>query len=628
MLSKLYEAQDPASLGVMRLLFGFLMLLDIPQERGMSMLHKRWAEPDTCNFPLFSWVQPLPLEWMYMVYAAMFLSAIGIMLGFLYRLSCTSFVLTYWYLFFLDKTTWNNHSYLYGLVGFMLLLTNAHHYWSVDALLWPSIRNVSVPRWHYGIFKFQFTLVYFYAGLKKLDMDWVSGYSMTGLSRQWVFDPLRYLGLSNDVIDHFFVHICGLTFDLIEGFLLLFDRTRPFGFLFGGMFHLMNSQMFSIGMFPWTMLATMPIFCHAAWPKKLISHAPGFFKSFLPTIKQCKDNIVCSNVVKGKLPRMQWFSISIASLYVALQLTLPYSHSITKGYNAWTQGLYGYSWDMMVHSWTTQHVVIKVVDNATGEATYLRPGAFIKGRKERRWNTHPDMIKQYALCLAENIKKTPELEIQQPRIYFDVWRSLNKRFQQRLIDPNVDMVTAPWSHFQESTWIRPLLTKLTPWRKSLKQIATQTYEKSNISDVTFVADFPGLFLENYIDHDVMANLTVLHGEVKVEYEDKNFTLGVNDSIRLPRNETHIVHVTSETPACYMYESFNVTLEKEDDVMDDHEAEYQRKMKEEEAWKTKTSLEKLTVFMGRKYELFKLSFVNAFVSFKIIASRLLKATSTA
>ena len=107
------------------------MLLDIPQERGMSMLHKRWAEPDTCNFPLFSWVEPLPLEWMYMVYAAMFLSAIGIMLGFLYRLSCTSFVLTYWYLFFLDKTTWNNHSYLYGLVGFMLLLTNAHHYWYV-----------------------------------------------------------------------------------------------------------------------------------------------------------------------------------------------------------------------------------------------------------------------------------------------------------------------------------------------------------------------------------------------------------------------------------------------------------------------------------------------------------------
>ena len=153
---------------------------------------------------------------------------------------------------------------------------------------------------------------------------------MTGLSRQWVFDPLRYLGLSNDVIDHFFVHICGLTFDLIEGFLLLFDRTRPFGFLFGGMFHLMNSQMFSIGMFPWTMLATMPIFCHVAWPKKLISHAPGIFKSLLPTIKKCKDNIVCSNVAKGKLPRMQWFSISVASFYVALQLTLPYSHSITK----------------------------------------------------------------------------------------------------------------------------------------------------------------------------------------------------------------------------------------------------------------------------------------------------------
>ena len=44
-----------------------------------------------------------------------------------------------------------------------------------------------------------------------------------------------------------------------------------------------------------------------------------------------------------------------------------------QGYNAWTQGLYGYSWDMMVHSWSTQHVRIKVVDQVSGEVTYIRP---------------------------------------------------------------------------------------------------------------------------------------------------------------------------------------------------------------------------------------------------------------
>ena len=183
------------------------------------------------------------------------------------------------------------------------------------------------------------------------------------------------------------------------------------------------------------------------------------------------------------------------------------------------------------------------------------------------------MLKQYAHCLAEKIEQSPQLGIQQPRIYFDVWRSLNKRFQQRLVDPNIDIVTAPWSPTHQTPWIRPLLTGLTPWRNKLRQIETETYQKNNISDVTFVADFPGLFLENYIDNEVKANLTVLHGMVHVEFDGVNQTLGVNDSIRLPSNETHFVYVVSDTPACYMYESFNVTWQQnvtESDNMDDGE----------------------------------------------------------
>ena len=38
---------------------------------------------------------------------------------------------------------------------------------------------------------FQFFLVYFIAGLKKLDLDWVTGYSMNELSRHWVFFPFK-----------------------------------------------------------------------------------------------------------------------------------------------------------------------------------------------------------------------------------------------------------------------------------------------------------------------------------------------------------------------------------------------------------------------------------------------------
>lgn len=51
------------------------------------------------------------------------------MLGLCYRISCVLFLLPYWYVFLLDKTSWNNHSYLYGLLAFQLTFVDAHHYW-------------------------------------------------------------------------------------------------------------------------------------------------------------------------------------------------------------------------------------------------------------------------------------------------------------------------------------------------------------------------------------------------------------------------------------------------------------------------------------------------------------------
>jgi len=44
------------------------MLLDIPYERGLSIADIRWGDDTQCHFPLFSWLTPLPLKWMYVVY--------------------------------------------------------------------------------------------------------------------------------------------------------------------------------------------------------------------------------------------------------------------------------------------------------------------------------------------------------------------------------------------------------------------------------------------------------------------------------------------------------------------------------------------------------------------------------
>ena len=170
-------------------------------------------------------------------------------------------------MFFLDKTTWNNHSYLYGILGFLLLLVDGNRYMSVDALANRSIRNTHVPLWNYALLRFQIFLVYFCAGLKKIDLDWISGYSMGDLARHWVFDPFKYF-LTHEQITLFIVHHGGLFIDMFVGFMLFFDRTRLLGTLVSSSFHVMNANMFSIGMFPYAMLCSTTIFYSNDWPKR------------------------------------------------------------------------------------------------------------------------------------------------------------------------------------------------------------------------------------------------------------------------------------------------------------------------------------------------------------------------
>lgn len=50
------------------------MAIDITQERGLSHLDYKYLDGvPVCRFPLFNFLQPLPLDWMYVVYVVMFL---------------------------------------------------------------------------------------------------------------------------------------------------------------------------------------------------------------------------------------------------------------------------------------------------------------------------------------------------------------------------------------------------------------------------------------------------------------------------------------------------------------------------------------------------------------------------
>lgn len=170
----------------------------------------------------------------------------------------------------------------------------------------------------------------------------MTGYSMTGLARQWVFDPFRPF-LSNESIDFYLVHLSGLFYDLFVGFFLLFEKTRPVGVFFSMMFHAMNSQMFSIGMFPYTMMASLSLFYSHEWPKKLVARLPNFLSIVMPLKEEAQPSSHCvytydaeEKSCKAKQPQnkqVKWshkFMLMLLGVHVGIQCFLPYSHFLTK----------------------------------------------------------------------------------------------------------------------------------------------------------------------------------------------------------------------------------------------------------------------------------------------------------
>ncbi|KAK2580809.1 hypothetical protein KPH14_011543 [Odynerus spinipes] len=600
----LYRPTDPASLGITRALFGICMVVDVVEERGLADIDIKWGDPWDCHFPLIHGMTPPSLSWMIVLYGAMWLGAFGLMLGFRFKVACALFVLPYWYLFLLDKSYWNNHTYLYGIVATLLWCTDANKYFAFDAK-YVKRENDTVPLWNYFILKFQFFALYFLAGLKKSGKEWLEGYSMTNLSRHWVFDPFKIF-LTTEETDFFIVHWFGFIFDLTVGFWMLFDKTRLPAMIFCTAFHLMNSRLFSIGMFPYVCLATMPLFCNADWPRALctsikrqrdllLSKCVQTIKNYLrnPVDNQenedeyddsssnakSVDDPKLKDIKPQKVTKKQKFVVSMLLIHIALQFFLPYSHFITKGYNNWVPGLYGYSWDMMVHTWDTILVVIRVHDNENNEDRYLDPDTWVQGD---RWVKHGDMARQYAFCLKDNIlrqkgetlnKNLRREEREKWRklssnlsIYIDAWCSLNGRFQQRIFDPNVDMLTVDWHPFKSVSFVMPLLTQYNSYRYKLDEIQRDVYSWSNYTDVLFVADFPNMSLENYIGDDFTnVSLTVLEGEVvyNEENQGESFVLPKGSSIGVRTDKFHRIKTTSPYPACYMYTYTNETKQKLD-----------------------------------------------------------------
>ena len=127
-----------------------------------------------------------------------------------------------------------------------------------------------------------------------------------------------------------------------------------------------------LGMFPYVMIGVMPVFSADDWPKQLIHKLCLLLRVKTNERTENQKQSVEKEEMRTKMNLKKKTTLLLIGVYLTIQLLLPHSHWLTKGYNTWTNGLYGYSWDMMVHNWKHIQTTVTVVDK-TNRKFYLNP---------------------------------------------------------------------------------------------------------------------------------------------------------------------------------------------------------------------------------------------------------------
>jgi hypothetical protein len=436
LLPWLNQPVDAAGLAAFRLLFGGLMLASVARFALRGWIREFYLAP-VFHFTYFGfeWVKPLPAVCMYGLFTLMGLAATGILVGFRTRLSAALFCVTFSYAELIDKTVYLNHYYFVSLLALLLAIVPSSGRWSLDARR--KGRQEFVRNWAYLLLRVQVALVYIFAGLAKLNSDWL-----------WHAEPLaRWLQARSDVPligsyltqswVAFFMSWAGACFDLLIVPALLWARTRWLAFAFAVLFHVSIWILFPIGVFSWVMLTAATLLLPFDWPRSLMA----------------KFGLQNARVgeTPANLPRLSAVCAVMLSVWVAVQVALPLRHLAYPGWVNWTEQGFRFAWRVMLIE-KTGEVEYLVVTHDPERRRVIFPRRELTPLQYKMMATDPDMIHEYARHLA---KRFEEQGKRSPEVYARGWVSLNGRSSQRLVDPNVNLAAEKRSIWPK-TWIVPL----------------------------------------------------------------------------------------------------------------------------------------------------------------------------
>ena len=139
-------------------------------------------------------------------------------------------------------------------MSFILIFLPAHRYFSLDSLRNKQLMATHAPNYFILAIKFQVFIVYFFAGLTKINYDWLFNAQPLKI---WLpaHSELPIIGsfLTKEWVAYAFSWF-GCIYDLAIPFLLFIPRFIKPTYFFVIVFHLATSLLFNIGMFPYIMI--------------------------------------------------------------------------------------------------------------------------------------------------------------------------------------------------------------------------------------------------------------------------------------------------------------------------------------------------------------------------------------
>jgi hypothetical protein len=437
-----------APLAVFRVLFGFMMALSILRFWANGWIEKLYIQPKFFfSYYGFEWVKPIG-DYTYIIIIICGIAALFVALGYKYRMAIIVFFLSFTYIELMDKTTYLNHYYFISCIAFLMIFLPANVYFSVDTYKNPRKAFQMIPKWTIDSIKLMLGIVYFYAGLAKLNSDWLFNAMPLKI---WL--PSKYdLPFLGDLMQQQWVHYTfswsGALYDLAIPFLLLYRRTRWFAFALVVIFHVMTRVLFPIGMFPYIMIVSTLIFFDTGFHRKVIR-----FISKLLRIDYSKM-VALSQTKKYRFKRN--IALPILAIFFVIQLLFPWRYLAYPNELFWTEEGYRFSWRVMLME-KAGYAQFKIKNTETGEQFLVNNTDFLTPFQEKQMSTQPDFILQYAHFLGEHFEAEGHENV---AVYAESYVALNGRLSQPYVDPNVDLMKQRES-FRSKDWILPFNDTIT-----------------------------------------------------------------------------------------------------------------------------------------------------------------------